>query len=63
MHLFKTITTYEFSIMDSNNDKIVTQKEKKALVDAIFMNPDDRTNYYAKLNQINAGKDFTLAQF
>lgn len=40
-HLLRTITEYEFSLIDANNDKVVTQLEYRSLVDTIFKNPED----------------------
>jgi hypothetical protein len=43
-----------------NGDKAATQKEYRAVVDAILKNPADRTHYYADFDSINGGKDVNL---
>lgn len=62
-YLFNTVTTYEFSLYDTDGNNVITSAENRDVINSIFKNEEDRKYYYADFDGINGGKEVTFKQF
>ncbi|KAL4446019.1 hypothetical protein ABPG74_011011 [Tetrahymena malaccensis] len=62
-HLLNTIAQFEFDIVDSNGDKVMTRQEYVHFIDTLFKKQADRQHFYKEFDQINKGQQVTYAQY